>query len=94
MFVTFLQRVKSLFVEVNGTEDAYGGYTPSKVRPQQPPRTFDEAIKVAPVREEWVDENHWGYVWHVLRNIPAREWCGGAAFVAVMFLLLMFMPSY
>ena len=85
--------VKSLFSAERDVESTYDGYTPSRVRPQQKAQTFDEAIKHAPIRDEWIDENYWGYIGHLIKNISPRTWFEGFCFVVVMAILLVVMPT-
>lgn len=64
---------------------AYDGYTPSKKA-----RTFDEAIKSAPVRQEWIEEHPTG---HALTAMTLRDVVDGLAFLLFMVGLMFFVLS-
>ncbi len=62
----------------------YGGYKPS----------FDEAIKHAPVRSEWLDEQSlFGLAFYRLTTASGREWVEGLIFIVLMTGLTFFMLS-
>ncbi len=63
---------------------AYDGYSPS----------FDQTIKNAPVRREWLEEQTMlGLAWYRLKTATLREWIEGFIFIVVWISLLYFMLS-